>query len=200
VQSVPGSLRVLSRSSVPGHDRSRELRSVTMSGKLRQRRGYLRVTAIDRVQIPIRRSWGRVPKPPHQGGAASGAAGPASAPRAQPWEARPEPTPDPRPSKHTDRDGSNEHRPSCRGPLPRSRLSSSRPPRLGRPLGVASRWLRQPRPGTHSPGFGAYEEEGGELAAAWSGAGDSGWVTRPTIFRLSDGNRRRHDTRGGRDR
>lgn len=32
-----------------------------MSGKLRQRRGYLRVTAIDRVQIPIRRSWGRVP-------------------------------------------------------------------------------------------------------------------------------------------
>ena len=44
-----------------------------MSGKLRQRRGYLRVTAIDRVQIPIRRSWGRVPKPPHQAAPLRGA-------------------------------------------------------------------------------------------------------------------------------
>ena len=37
-------------------------------------------------------------------------------------------------------------------------LSSSQAPRLGRPVGVASRWLRQPRPGTHSQGLGACEE------------------------------------------
>jgi hypothetical protein len=28
---------------------------------------------------------------------------------------------------------------------------------------VAARWLRHPRPGVHSPGFGAYEEDGGRL-------------------------------------
>ena len=33
-------------------------------------------------------------------------------------------------------------------------------PRLGRPPGVASRWLRQPGPGTRSRGFGACEEDG----------------------------------------
>jgi hypothetical protein len=37
-------------------------------------------------------------------------------------------------------------------------LANSRPPRLGRPPGIASRWLRQPRPGVPSPGVGAYEE------------------------------------------
>jgi hypothetical protein len=46
------------------------------------------------------------------------------------------------------------------GHLPRLLLSSSQAPRLGRPAGVASRWLRQPRPATHSQGFGAYEEDG----------------------------------------
>jgi hypothetical protein len=39
-------------------------------------------------------------------------------------------------------------------------LSGSRVPCLGRPPGVAWRWLRQPRHGTHSQGFGAYEEDG----------------------------------------
>jgi hypothetical protein len=39
-------------------------------------------------------------------------------------------------------------------------LSSSRAPRLGRPPGVAARWLRQPRPGTHSHGSGTCEEDG----------------------------------------
>jgi len=34
-------------------------------------------------------------------------------------------------------------------------------PRLGRLPGVAPRWLRQPRLGTHSQGFGACEEDGG---------------------------------------
>jgi hypothetical protein len=37
-----------------------------------------------------------------------------------------------------------------------TRLSRSRPPRQGRPPGVAVRWLRQPRPDVHSPGSGAY--------------------------------------------
>jgi hypothetical protein len=37
-------------------------------------------------------------------------------------------------------------------------LSSSRPLRLGHPPCVAWRWLRQPRPGAHSQGFGAYWE------------------------------------------
>ena len=41
-----------------------------------------------------------------------------------------------------------------------SPLSSSRAPRPGRPPGVATRWLRQPRPGTCSQGFGACEEDG----------------------------------------
>jgi hypothetical protein len=36
-------------------------------------------------------------------------------------------------------------------------LSSSRTPRLGRPTVVASRWLRQPRRGDRSQGFGACE-------------------------------------------
>jgi hypothetical protein len=46
------------------------------------------------------------------------------------------------------------------GHLPRLPLSSSQAPRLGRPPGVAARWLRQPRRGTHSQGFGACEEDG----------------------------------------
>ena len=49
--------------------------------------------------------------------------------------------------------------------LPRLPLSSSRSPRLGRPTDVASRWLRQPRPGGHSHGSGAYQEEGRKLAS-----------------------------------
>ena len=36
-------------------------------------------------------------------------------------------------------------------------LSSSWPPRLRRPADVAARWLRQPRLGTHSQGFGSSE-------------------------------------------
>jgi hypothetical protein len=156
VQSVPGSLRVLSRSSVPGHDRSRELRSVTMSGKLRQRRGYLRVTAIDRVQIPIRRSWGRVPKPPHQArrarrqrrrsalAARAAHAGPTRA-----WHADPRWLNEPRVGR-------------VRGIFFGSRLSSSRPPRLGRPCGPSHAiGCAAPRPGDHSQGSGAYQEDGG---------------------------------------
>jgi hypothetical protein len=37
-----------------------------------------------------------------------------------------------------------------------SRLSSSWPPRPGRPTGVAARWLREPGPGGHSAGSGGY--------------------------------------------
>jgi hypothetical protein len=44
--------------------------------------------------------------------------------------------------------------------LPRLQLSSSQIPRQGRPSGVAARLLHQPRPGTHSHGFGACEEDG----------------------------------------
>ncbi len=51
------------------------------------------------------------------------------------------------------------------GHLPRLPLSSSQAPRLGRPPGVASRWLRQPRPGTHSQGFRAGEEDGGRAGS-----------------------------------
>jgi len=68
--------------------------------------------------------------------------------------------------------------------LPRPPLSSSQAPRLGRPAGVASRWLRQPRPGTHSQGFGAYEEDGeraGRLVNSLIVTEDS--RTRMSIFR-----------------
>jgi len=40
-------------------------------------------------------------------------------------------------------------------------LSNSRPPRLGRPSGAASRWLPQPGPGARSRGCCACEEDGG---------------------------------------
>ena len=46
------------------------------------------------------------------------------------------------------------HADTAQGRLPRHPLSSSRPPRLSRSAGVASRWLRQPRPGRHSQGLG----------------------------------------------
>ena len=49
--------------------------------------------------------------------------------------------------------------------LPRRSLSSSQASRLGRPPGVASRWLRQPRSGTHSQGFR-------RLRGRWGRAGD----------------------------
>ena len=65
---------------------------------------------------------------------------------------------------------------AARGHLPRLPLSSSRAPRLGRPPGVASRWLRQPRPSLEtrhpSQGFGACEKDGRRAGQA----GD----TRPT--------------------
>ena len=48
-----------------------------------------------------------------------------------------------------------------------TRWSDAQAPLLGRPPGVASRWLRQPRPGTHSQGFRAYEEDGDKQATAW---------------------------------
>src|ERR1022692_3590255 len=45
--------------------------------------------------------------------------------------------------------------------LPRLQLSGSRPPRLGRPSGPSHAiGYADPRPGDHSPGCGAYEEEG----------------------------------------
>jgi hypothetical protein len=56
--------------------------------------------------------------------------------------------------------GSFRHGQVARCHLPRLQLSNSQAPRLGRPPGVASRWLRQPRPGAHSQGFGACEEDG----------------------------------------
>jgi hypothetical protein len=40
--------------------------------------------------------------------------------------------------------------------------TASRPP-----WGRRSRWLRQPRHGTHSQGFGAYREDGAEWEAAF---------------------------------
>ena len=47
--------------------------------------------------------------------------------------------------------------------LPRSELSGSRPPRLGRPCGPSHAiGYGDPRPGTHSPGSSAYEEDGSE--------------------------------------
>jgi hypothetical protein len=55
----------------------------------------------------------------------------------------------------------NQKRTVCRASFPRLPLSCSQAPRLGRPSGVASRWLRQPRPGIHSQGFRAYKEDGG---------------------------------------
>jgi len=51
-------------------------------------------------------------------------------------------------------------RSGCGCRLPGAPLSRSRIPRLGRHASVASRWLRQPRPGTHSRGIGAYQEDG----------------------------------------
>ena len=50
------------------------------------------------------------------------------------------------------------------GHFPRLPLSSSQAPPLGRPTGVATRWLRQPRPGTCSQGFGAARTMGDEWA------------------------------------
>ena len=47
-----------------------------------------------------------------------------------------------------------------------SALSRSRSPRLARPAGVASRWLRQARPGARSHGIGAYQEDGAEQLSA----------------------------------
>ena len=61
---------------------------------------------------------------------------------------------------HTAQSSSLGTRRCCWVHLPRLPLSSSQAPRLGRPPGVASRWLRQPRPGTHSQGFRAYQEDG----------------------------------------
>ena len=55
----------------------------------------------------------------------------------------------------TDQRASFESRQCWTAHLPRLLLSSSRSPRLGRPTGVALRWLRQPRPGAHSHGSGA---------------------------------------------
>jgi hypothetical protein len=76
------------------------------------------------------------------------------------WDARPA-----RARRHrtalADQPRSFRHNQRCTGcHLPRLPLSSSQVPRLGCPPGVASRWLRQPRRGTHSQGFGAYEEDG----------------------------------------
>ena len=69
-----------------------------------------------------------------QGGAARGAAGPASAPRALPWGPRPAhagpPPGDARQGSHPPHTG-----PVQLSRLPRPRLSSSRPPRPGRPRG-----------------------------------------------------------------
>jgi hypothetical protein len=50
---------------------------------------------------------------------------------------------------------------TARGRLPRSRLSSSRPPRLWLPYGPSHAiGYADPRPAVHSTGFGAYEEDG----------------------------------------
>jgi hypothetical protein len=58
------------------------------------------------------------------------------------------------------------------GRLPQLPLSSSRASRLGRPTDVASRWLRQPRPGTPSQGSGVCKEDGqGKSAAEVSAIG-----------------------------
>jgi hypothetical protein len=52
---------------------------------------------------------------------------------------------------------------ACGTRLPRSRLSGSRPPRLGRPSGPSHAiGCADPRPGDHSPGFGSDEEGGAE--------------------------------------
>ena len=88
--------------------------------------------------------------------------------RAQPWEAR---------APHT-----GPHRwhsristvigtmLGVRVRLPRSRLSSSRPPRLGRPCGPSHAiGCGDPRHGGHSPGFGGYEDDGDEQSSSRRG-------------------------------
>ena len=53
--------------------------------------------------------------------------------------------------------------PSSSAPIVQLAGTASRPP-----CGVASRWLRQPRPGTHSRGFRACEEDGERAAVVAS--------------------------------
>ena len=87
-----------------------------------------------------------------------------------------------------DQDRSHDtHANTAQGRLPRHPLSSSRPPRLGRPAGVASRWLRQPRPGNHSQGFGACEEGRGKPVVGPGQASDTGDRKRPEACAASPG-------------
>src|SRR5271165_5196264 len=65
-RGVPGTLRSLKRSSVLGHDRPREFRSVTVRGQSRQGIRDLSITAIDRMKIPIRGHRRGVTEPTHQ--------------------------------------------------------------------------------------------------------------------------------------
>ena len=65
-------------------------------------------------------------------------------------------------------------------------LSCSRPPCLDRPPGVAARWLRQPRHGVHSHGFGAYEEDGREQQPAGDRIRGETAELAPNAWRSSD--------------
>src|SRR5258706_4994548 len=60
------SVAIASPRSMLRHDRPRKLRRIPVSGQLGQRRGYLGIAAIHRVQVPIRGGRGRMPEPPHQ--------------------------------------------------------------------------------------------------------------------------------------
>jgi hypothetical protein len=72
--------------------------------------------------------------------------------RAPPWGGPPSAS-RATPSEREDQDAFNVTRAgAARSRLPRALLSSSRPPRLGRPAGVACDQLRQPRPSVHSQG------------------------------------------------
>ena len=52
--------------SMLDHDRPGQLRRITMSRQIGQRRSYLSVTAIDSVQVTIGRGWGGMAEPTHQ--------------------------------------------------------------------------------------------------------------------------------------
>jgi hypothetical protein len=64
----PGLVRScdLRATSVLCDDRSRELRGVAVGSQFWQRRGYLRITAVNCAQVPVGRGRGCVPEPPYQ--------------------------------------------------------------------------------------------------------------------------------------
>jgi hypothetical protein len=96
---------------------------------------------------------------------------PTRRPAALPWEARPARPRRPEPTRALT---SRQDQQAGGYRLPRSRLSGSRPPRPGRPCGPSHAiGYADPGPGSHSPGIGAYEDDGGGLGRdtilSWAG-------------------------------